>query len=66
MDLDDGLILSATEVQYVKDVERVLGLFLEAVISINLKKWVSLQHQADYLGYTILPGKLVAATKPMK
>lgn len=53
-------------VHHMKDVGEVMGLIQKDEVTLSLKYYMLYKQNMDYLGITILPGKLSADVDPTK
>lgn len=64
--LDDEIVYWPNDVQNVLELDRILGLLDEAGDIFKMQNLGMFSRKEDYLGDTILPGKLTAVTEPRK
>lgn len=49
------------DAQHLEELEKVSGLLEKAGVTVKMEKYRLFSREVDYLGQTILPGKLAAA-----
>lgn len=62
--LDEVIVFSTSESKHVEDVEEFLKLLRNSGVTVTSEKGAFFEMRVDYLGHTILPGKLMDASAP--
>lgn len=63
---DNVIVLSSSPYEHLKFLDTTMGLLRTCGVTLNLSKCMLFRTMLDYLGHTILPGKLAAALELTK